>query len=173
MFSRMCSIPLSRTALVSIPSTPRLFVWHKWLDEPLIHLHDHNDDGPNIVARETKTQLTSDGFWALLDCMRKGRRLVITADHGYAVSKSFSGEVKDPDTAKLLRETFGAGRCADEPSTEAWPRHHLPPLVCRRDNKLMVMGQRKWTVQGGFPYLCHGGLSLLEVAVPYVELPPK
>ncbi len=33
------------------------------------------------------------------------------------------------------------------------------------------MGQRKWTVQGGFPFLCHGGMSLLEVAVPFIEFP--
>jgi hypothetical protein len=28
-------------------------------------------------------------------------------------------------------------------------------------------------VQGGFPHVCHGGLSLLEVAVPFIELPPS
>jgi hypothetical protein len=36
----------------------------------------------------------------------------------------------------------------------------------------IVMGQRKWKVQGGFPHVCHGGFSLLEVAVPFIELPP-
>jgi len=36
----------------------------------------------------------------------------------------------------------------------------------------IIMGQRKWKVQGGFPHVCHGGLSLLEVAVPFIELPP-
>ena len=28
-----------------------------------------------------------DDFWAFVDRMRKGRRLVITSDHGYATSK--------------------------------------------------------------------------------------
>jgi hypothetical protein len=154
-----------------IPSKPRVFVWHKWPDEPLIHLHDKKDDGPDIVAKETKRQLTSDGFWDFVDQLRQGRRLVITADHGYAVSKSFSSEVKDPDSVKLLRETFGAQRCAIEKPENPWPRRHLPPLICRHDGHLMVMGQRKWSVQGGFPYLCHGGLSLLEAAVPFIELP--
>jgi len=34
----------------------------------------------------------------------------------------------------------------------------------------VLMGQRKWKVQGGFPQIYHGGLSLLEVAMPFLEL---
>ncbi len=32
------------------------------------------------------------------------------------------------------------------------------------------LGRRKWKSQGGYPTLTHGGLSLLEVAVPFIEL---
>jgi hypothetical protein len=39
------------------------------------------------------------------------------------------------------------------------------------DNQHVVLGQRKWKVQSGFPHICHGGMSLLEIAVPYMELP--
>jgi hypothetical protein len=157
----------------SVPSRPRVFLWHKWPDEPLIHLHEDKPDGPTRVAVETHTQLTSDGFWNFVDRLRQGRRLVITGDHAYAVSKLFSNEERDEDTIKLLRETFGAGRCTREVPERPWPRQHLPPLVLRHQGFLVVMGQRKWTVQGGFPHLCHSGLSLLDVAVPFVELPPK
>jgi len=157
----------------SVPSVPRLFLWHKWPDEPLIHLHDSKDDGPEIVASQTKEQLSSDGFWKFVDCIRKGRRLVITSDHGYAVSRSFSDELKDSDTVQLLRNAFGAKRCAAESPNSPWPQRHLPPLVSRHNGRLVVLGQRKWTVQGGFPYLCHGGLSLLEAVVPFIELPAK
>jgi hypothetical protein len=46
--------------------------------------------------------------------------------------------------------------------------------VCRYNNGwVVVVGQRKWDVQGGFPHLCHGGLTLLEAAVPFIELPPR
>ena len=38
------------------------------------------------------------------------------------------------------------------------------------NHQRIVMGQRKWKVQGGFPHVCHGGMSLLEVAVPWIEL---
>ncbi|MBI4291279.1 MAG: hypothetical protein HY661_07370 [Betaproteobacteria bacterium] len=157
----------------SVPSTPRVFLWHKWPDEPLIHLHDSKDDGPDIVAAQTKQQLSSDDFWRFVDRVRQGRRLVITSDHGYAVSRFFSDEMKDPDTVQLLRNAFGAKRCALESPATPWPRRNLPPLVIRHNGRLAVLGQRKWAVQGGFPHLCHGGLSLLEAVVPFIEFPAK
>jgi hypothetical protein len=157
----------------SIPVAPRLFVWHKWPDEPLIHLHEDQKDGPAAVAAQAKKELGGDGFWALVNRLRQGRRLVITGDHGYADASSFSNEEKDEDTVKLLRSFFGASRCAKEDPAKPWPRQHLPPLVCRHNGWLSVMGQRKWPVQGGFPNLCHRGLSLLEAAVPIIEYPPK
>lgn len=156
-----------------VPSKPRLFLWHKWPDEPLIHLHDSQDDGPDIVASQTKQQLASPDFWQFIDRIRQGRRLVITSDHGYAVSRFFSDELKDSDTIHLMRSVFGAKRYAVESLTVPWPRRHLPPLVSRQNGHLVVIGQRKWTVQGKFPYLCHGGLSLLEAVVPFVEFPAK
>lgn len=159
--------------VAAVPSSPRLFLWHKWPDEPLIHLHDRQDDGPDIVAAQTKQQLSSNEFWQFVDRVRQGRRLVITSDHGYAVSKNFSDELKDPDTVQLLRSVFSAKRCASESSGSPWPRRHLPPLVSRHNGRLAVIGQRKWVVQGGFPHLCHGGLSLLEAVVPFIEFPAK
>ena len=154
-----------------VPSKPRLFLWHKWPDEPLIHLHDSQDDGPDIVASQTKEQLSSPEFWGFIDRIRQGRRLVITSDHGYAVSRFFSDELKDSDTVQLMRNVFGAKRYAVDSPTAPWPRRHLPPLVARHNGRLVVIGQRKWTVQGGFPHLCHGGLSLLETVVPFIEFP--
>ena len=156
----------------SVPLTPRLFLWHKWPDEPLIHLHEDKKNGHTVVASETKKQLDSDGFWSFVDRMRQGRRLVITADHGYAVSQFFSNEIKDSDSIKMLREHLHASRCAREDPNREWPSCHLPPLVVKHDGWLVVTGQRKWKVQGGFPQLCHRGLSLLEAAVPFIELPP-
>jgi hypothetical protein len=158
--------------LGSVPARPRLFLWHTWPDEDLVHRYQGNPDGPQIVADEVRRQLLSDPFWDFVDRLRQGRRLVITGDHGYAVRKWFSSELTEEDTVKLLRQTFGAGRCACENPDIPWPRRHLPPLVVRHDGWLVVLGQRKWKVQGGSPFLCHGGLSLLEAAVPSMELPP-
>jgi hypothetical protein len=35
---------------------------------------------------------------------------------------------------------------------------------------LLAVGRRKWKSQGGYPTLTHGGLSLLEVLSPFIEL---
>jgi hypothetical protein len=156
-----------------VPSKPRLFLWHKWPDEPLIHLHAAQDDGPDIVASQTKQQIASPDFWKFIERIRQGRRLVITSDHGYAVSRFFSDEIKDSETVHLFRSVFGAKRYATESPNKPWPRQHLPPLISRHNGQLVVLGQRKWAVQGGFPHLCHGGLSLLEAVVPLIEFPAK
>lgn len=157
----------------SIPASPRVFVWHVWPDFPLIDENGKKlQDAGEVAARETKLQIASDGFWNLVDRLRQGRRLVITSDHGYAVRQSFSSEVKDPESVSLLKSTFGARRCAPVKPEVPWPRRHLPPLVCSHNGNLVVMGQRWWAVQGGFPFAFHGGLSLLEAVVPFVEIPP-
>lgn len=157
-------------SLSAVKPKPRLFLWHSWLDD-LLHRYADNNDGHTTLARETKERLGSDGFWDFIDRMRKGRRLVITGDHGYAVSQFFYTE-KDDDAVKLLKRHFGARRCALEKPDNEWPDRHLPPLVVKHDGCLVVVGQRKWKVQGGFPHLCHRGLTLLEAAVPFIELPP-
>jgi len=154
-----------------VTSHPHLFYWHTWPDEPLIHGNAQKDDALSLLTMQTKRQLAGGDFWAFIDRLRQGRSLVITADHGYAHSHSFSDEVQDSETIQLLRNTFGAKRNSVESPNAPWPRHHLPPLVAKFSGRLAVIGQRKWSVQGGFPHLCHGGLSLLEAAVPYIELP--
>ena len=159
-----------------IAPKPRLFLWHKWPDEPLIHDHAEARDGDSIVAAKIKETLQSEGFWAVVNRLRQGRRLVITGDHGYATASDFSSELKDEESIKLFSGTFGAQRAIREDSANPWPRRHLPPPVLRfvdgGGTWLVVMGQRKWKVRGGFPTLCHRGLSLLEAAVPFIELPP-
>jgi hypothetical protein len=160
-----------------VPAKARLFIWHKWPDEPVIHLNAERPDGEAVVAAEAKRTIASDGFWAFVNALRQGRRLMVTGDHGYATAASFSSEVKDEDSVRLFAGMFGARRAIHEDSSQRWPQRQLPPPVLRfsdgKDgNWLVVLGQRKWKVRGGFPTLCHRGLSLLEVAVPMIEIPP-
>lgn len=156
-----------------VSSKARVFIWHKWPDEPLIHDHAEAREGDTLVAAEIKRTLSSDDFWAFVNALRQGRRLLITGDHGYATASEFSSEVRDEESIRLLAGTFGAQRAIREDPTQPWPRRHLPPPVLRFPDAggtwLVVTGQRKWKVRGGFPTLCHRGLSLLEAAVPMVE----
>jgi hypothetical protein len=158
-----------------VPAKARIFLWHKWPDEPLIHLHAERPDGGAVVATQVKQTLTSDDFWKLVNCLRQGRRLLIAGDHGYATASEFSSEIRDEESVRLFAGTFGAQRAIREDPAQPWPRRHLPPPVLRFTDAggtwLVVLGQRKWKVRGGFPTLCHRGLSLLEVSVPVIEFP--
>jgi hypothetical protein len=147
----------------AIPPTPNIVIWHSWLDDQ-IHLQMKN---PDQIANISSTVLQGDVFWKFINKLRQGRALVITSDHGYAVSKRFSSEIEEPDAIVMLRNSFGASR--NKALTEPWPKKFMPPIVMTHNNQQIIMGQRKWKVQGGFPNLCHGGMSLLEVAVPWIE----
>lgn len=147
----------------TVPPIQNIVIWHSWLDD-IIHLNK----GPDQIASLTATTFHSDGFWEFINKLRKGRSLIITSDHGYAVSKRFSSEVIDAEAVKILRETFSASR--NKPISDPWQQRFMPPIVMSYNNQHIIMGQRKWKVQSGFPDVCHGGMSLLEVAVPYIEL---
>jgi hypothetical protein len=159
-FTDVLSMPFEDCAIS--PST-NIVIWHSWLDD-LLHLHKTN---PDQIVSLASTALQGEGFWKFINKLRQGRALVITSDHGYAVSKRFSSEIEEPDAIAMLRNTFGASR--NKAFTEPWPKKFMPPIVMTHNNQQIIMGQRKWKVQGGFPNLCHGGMSLLEVAVPWIE----
>lgn len=163
-YTDVVSIPFE-DSLGTIPHQPNVFIWHSWLDD-LIHVHNKAPDQVTRIAEET---FASEGFWKFIDRLRQGRDLLITADHGYATSKQFSSEEFNQDTIDALRKAFGASRYA--PASKPWSQAFMPPVVQTINGHHVVVGQRKWTVQGGFPPLCHGGLSLLEAIVPFVELP--
>ncbi|MDA0524212.1 hypothetical protein [Methanococcoides alaskense] len=161
VYTDVFSIPFEDCA---VPSNPNLFIWHSWLDD-LIHMQNKNHEIEKIVSKE----LLGDGFWNFINKLRQGRKLVITSDHGYAVSKLFSSEVIDKHAVEILRKTFGASR--NKAAANPWQNQFMPPIVMTENNQHVVLGQRKWKIQSGFPQISHGGMSLLEVAVPYMELP--
>lgn len=154
----------------TLPSEPHLFLWHLWPDK---RLHDLAGPGAALsrLALEAKAMLCSEGFWKFVDRLTTGRRLVITADHGYAASAHVD-DVTDEDQRNYLRETFGAQRYVkmDDDTPAQWLPPLDLPLASQHGRHRYVLGRRKWKVQGGTPTLTHGGLSLLEVAVPFIEL---
>ena len=160
-YTDVVSLPFEDCA---VPPSPNLVIWHSWLDD-LIHLQQKL---PDQIAGIATSTLQSDGFWNFINRLRQGRDMIITSDHGYAVSKRFSSEVEDPDAIEILRKTFGASR--NKAASEPWQKRFMPPIVMTNNNQHVIMGQRTWKARGGFPHVCHGGMSLLEVAVPWIEL---
>lgn len=154
-----------------IKADPNIIFWHHWPD---VKMHDLADDGNGYrtLAKEAAGKLTSDDFWQLIDRLTTGRRLVITADHGYAHSGLFP-DVVQKDQVSFLKGHFKSGRAAQN-GNETEQHYWVPPLTQILNTEHgcwnLVLGRKKWKSQGGYPTLTHGGLSLLEVAVPFIEL---
>lgn len=152
-----------------IKSEPDWVFWHHWPDH---RLHDYGAPGKGLSAltQDAEQHLTSDEFWELIARLATGRRLVITSDHGYAASGLFTDSV-DKDQADYLKKIFKSGRC-DSSNLGVGP--WVPPIVLELETRhgklLYVNGRRKWKSAGGYPTLTHGGLSVLEVTVPFIEL---
>ncbi len=157
----------------TLPNSPDVFVWHDWPDSLM---HDLSGAGPGLrqLAQDAKIVLTGDDFWNFADRLSQGRRLVITADHGYAASGLFS-DVPDEEQKVYFQQNFGAERFAA--TAEQGVSHWLPPvdipLQTARGPHRFVLGRRGWRVQSGRKNLSHGGLSVLETAVPFIELSRK
>lgn len=162
-----------------IDATPDWVLWHHWPD---VRIHQLGVPGRGLaaLAKETAARLADDDFWALVERLSTGRRLIVTGDHGYAATGSFS-DVGDREQSAYLKARYKSRRSApdeaatdtavpDERSSGIW----TPPLDLVVDTPhgrhSFVLGRRKWKSPGGYPTIAHGGLSLLEVAVPFIEL---
>lgn len=151
-----------------INSTPNWVFWHHWPDSK-VHDGAGAGQGLEILTRDAAQQLSSDDFWAFVERLATGRRLVITSDHGYAASGHFPDA--DGEVGQFLKKTFSSGRSALG-AGDTGP--FVPPVALQINGPhgahLMALGRWKWRSQGGYPTLTHGGLSLLEVLSPFVEL---
>ncbi|MCA8070564.1 hypothetical protein [Burkholderia vietnamiensis] len=155
-----------------IGSTPNQVFWHHWPDAKL---HDIAGQGQGLepLTKDVAEQLTSDDFWAFVERLATGRRLVITSDHGYAATGYFPDA--DGEVGQFLKQTFSSGRSkAGTGLTQNDCGPFVPPVALQINNAhgahLLALGRRKWRSQGGYPTLTHGGLSLLEVLSPWVEI---
>lgn len=151
-----------------INAAPAIVLWHHWPDDR-IHKYSAPGDGFQRLCREAAQQLTSESFWKMIERMTTGRRLVITSDHGYAACGQFADSTKDQSA--WLKNIFGASRYAPGiVGEDNW----MPPislaLETAHGQNQFALGRRKWKSAGGYPTLAHGGLSLLEVAVPFIEI---
>lgn len=151
-----------------ISNAPNQIFWHHWPDAKL---HDGSGAGQGLemLARDAAEQLTSDDFWHFVARLATGRRLVITSDHGYAATGLFPDA--DGEAKTFLKQTFASGR-RKVGGGDCGP--FVPPVALQISNDhgthLLALGRRKWPSQGGYPTLAHGGLSLLEVLSPFIEL---
>jgi hypothetical protein len=151
-----------------IGSTPNQLFWHHWPDSK-VHDGAGAGQGLEILARDAATQLNSEEFWDFVKRLATGRRLVITSDHGYAATGYFPDA--EGELAQFLKRSFSSGRNTTG-AQDSGP--FVPPVALQVNGPhgahLLALGRWKWKNQGGYPTLTHGGLSLLEVLCPFVEL---
>jgi len=151
-----------------VGSTPNQIFWHHWPDAKL---HDGSGAGQGLepLTKDAAEQLSSDNFWSFVERLATGRRLVITSDHGYAATGYFPDA--DGEVGQFLKHAFSSGR-SRQGSGDTGP--FVPPVALQINNShgahLLALGRRKWRSQGGYPTLTHGGLSLLEVLSPWIEI---
>ena len=167
-FTASCNLPW-KDCVEIIGAQPSVVFWHHWPDE---RLHDLAGPGSGLqrLAKEVHSGLVSDDFWMLVERLCTGRKLVITGDHGYAATGLFP-DLTDKDQVNYLKAIFKSGRSSDEVSSDgSW----VPPVDLRLNtahgDHAYVLGRRKWKSAAGYPTLQHGGLSLLEVFVPFLVL---
>jgi hypothetical protein len=151
-----------------VNASPNWVFWHHWPDSK-VHGAAGAGQGLDTLTHDAANQLSSDDFWAFVERLATGRRLVITSDHGYAATGQFPDA--DGEVGQFLKATFASGR-SKVGAGETGP--FVPPVALQinspHGDHLLALGRWKWKSQGGYPTMTHGGLSLLEVLSPFVEL---
>lgn len=163
-----CNLPW-KDCLDLVGSHEAIVFWHHWPDERLHYLSGPGA-GLGKLAKETHSVLASDDFWAFLERLATGRQVFITSDHGYAATGLFP-DMNDKGQVSHMKSLFKNGRSAPDNSHESsW----VPPIDLKLETAhgihRYVLGRRKWKSAAGYPTLQHGGLSLLEVLVPFILL---
>lgn len=143
-------------------------LWHQWPDKQ-VHELCGAGQGLELLAQDAVGNLTNDDLWVLIERLATGRRLVVTSDHGYAATGHFPDATDEQGQA--LKDCFKSGRWTSGGDA---PNSWVPPvalaLTTRHGTNSFVLGRRKWRSQGGYPTLAHGGLSVLEILTPFIEL---
>lgn len=167
-FTESVDLPFSDCENLIKPEK-NIFFWHHWPDSEIHDLADDGNSGRKLIKVAAET-LISDDFWSFLGRLATGRRLIITGDHGYANSGLFR-DLNDNDQINYMKSHLKSGRFEQgiEFGTHKW----IPPLTMMIGKSTVALGRRKWRSQGGYPTLTHGGLSLLEMTVPFIELMKK
>lgn len=152
-----------------IQGEPNWVFWHTWLDD---RLHDLNEPGKGLRAlmNDVLQQFRSNDFWTFIEKLSTGRKVIITSDHGYVSTGEFM-EVNSKEQAQYFKNNYKAQRYSRVDSREnGW----IPPVELEIESRHgkygYILGTHKWRVAGGYPTLTHGGLSLLETMVPFIEL---
>ncbi len=163
-------IPFDETSS-KIPNEKNIFIWHGWPDDAL---HDLGsvDDAFNRFIDHIGEIIKSNGFIDCIKMLTQGRELLITSDHGYCNTSSFS-----PATGEHHQELKILGHTRSKKMSEIakCSGKTIPPATMEMkatatDESYRVAVGRIRPSDRGFPVLTHGGLSLMECTVPMIRV---
>jgi len=167
-YTESIGIPFADCSKLIKPEVGVIF-WHHWPDSSMHDLADDGNGGQKLTRAAIET-LTGDDFWSFIERLSTGRKLVITGDHGYANAGLFR-DIANKEQSDYMKKLLKSGRSS---TNSADSNHHwVPPLTVGINGNTLAVGRRKWKSQGGYPTLTHGGLSLLEMTVPFIEIERK
>ena len=163
-------IPLDET-VGKIPNEVNIFLWHGWPDDSL-HDFAKVDDAFKRFVDHVDEIIKSEGFIGLIKKLAHNRELLITSDHGYCNTSNFSTASGDHhQELKLLGHTR-AKKVSDINGTAG---RTIPPATMEMQASVssdvyrLAMGRLRPSDRG-FPALTHGGLSIMECAVPLIHV---
>ena len=151
-----------------IGSQPNLLIWHEYPDSKI---HELKGYGCNIqnLSKDIYNAFTDEEFLEFIKKISTGRDVIITSDHGYANTGMFM-DITDKNVKDYLQKNYKSSRYREAKDNEqVW----IPAIekTIKRNNKdyTFVLNKIKWKGPSGYPTLSHGGLSLLEVMVPFIQ----
>jgi hypothetical protein len=135
----------------------------------------YSDSGARFADHFTHIQSLLQAAWnATVMAVPRGRRILVTSDHGYVFLGSGLSFSRHRDDLRQLSAYLGGDRCARISERGEPPAH--PDLLVYHSRDIAVL---KGRVQPHPPgpsankLYKHGGLSLMEMLTPWVVLEPE
>lgn len=148
-------------------SSPALLLWSSFPD------HTYKDSGARFAEHFAQLDRTLKTAWTnTVQQIPAGRRILVTSDHGYVFfGHGLSLPRKNEELTEITRR-FGGQRSCRLRDGERPLEHQDVAVVHDRAGKqvMMIRGRVQTHTPGGQSSLLykHGGLSLMEMIIPWV-----
>lgn len=151
----------------AFPVGPSLLIWSTYPDRLFA---DDNARNEALFTNFHHNYIPTIWKYTLQDIPR-GLPIVVTSDHGYI----FFGASMEATRASDAPELLGQARMKEFASGEALPAWNPDLQVVPHSRTAMLRGRLRARPQGtsSRKLYQHGGFSLMEVLVPWMELEPR
>jgi hypothetical protein len=151
----------------AFPVGPSLLVWSTYPDRLFA---DDNARNEALFTNFHRNYIPTIWKYTLQDIPR-GLPIVVTSDHGYIFFGASLEATRDSDAADLLGQT----RLKEFAPEEPFPAWHPDLQLLPQTRTAMLRGRLRTRPSGtsSRKLYQHGGFSLMEVLVPWIELEPR